>query len=232
MRTSDSIKAFSKAFVEAQAKMGNAKLNKENPHFRSKYADLLEIATVAKEALLSIGIGVFQSPGIYDSEAHVMPLTTRLIHGESGEWMEDTIGLPLDKATAQGAGSGITYERRYALASMCGLVADEDDDGNQAEKQSRQPNNAQRTTQKKASKSGPKEKAIAAIENWSACSKDKRVPAIESTLRLMTADRLVDFVWDGQNPLTDDEWKTVEAYVRGAIDDKIDFNDATQKETV
>lgn len=52
----------------------------------------------------------------------------------SGEWVEtDPLTLKADKATAQGAGSAITYGRRYALAAALGLASDEDDDGNGAE---------------------------------------------------------------------------------------------------
>lgn len=40
--------------------------------------------------------------------------------------------MPLAKADPQGAGSAITYARRYALVSMLGLNVDEDDDGNHA----------------------------------------------------------------------------------------------------
>jgi len=44
---------------------------------------------------------------------------------------------PVD--TAQGAGSAITYGRRYALAAALGLASDEDDDGNGAEGNDKKP---------------------------------------------------------------------------------------------
>ena len=55
---------------------------------------------------------------------------TRLLHS-SGQWMGDTITVPVGKPDAQGVGSALTYARRYALASFVG-VAPEDDDGNAA----------------------------------------------------------------------------------------------------
>jgi len=55
---------------------------------------------------------------------------TRLLHS-SGQWMGDTITVPVGKPDAQGVGSALTYARRYALASFAG-VAPEDDDGNGA----------------------------------------------------------------------------------------------------
>jgi hypothetical protein len=40
--------------------------------------------------------------------------------------------MPFLKADPQAVGSAITYARRYALAAIVGIVADDDDDGNQA----------------------------------------------------------------------------------------------------
>ncbi len=49
----------------------------------------------------------------------------------SGEWIEDTLAVPVGKADAQGMGSAATYGRRYALAAALG-IAQVDDDGNAA----------------------------------------------------------------------------------------------------
>lgn len=59
-------------------------------------------------------------------------LRTKLIHVASGESMEDTMPIVLDKDNSQGLGSALTYARRYALMSVLGLVADVDDDANAA----------------------------------------------------------------------------------------------------
>jgi hypothetical protein len=59
-----------------------------------------------------------------------MSLTTILAH-ESGEWISQEMSLPVSKVDAQGAGSAITYMRRYALAAVVGVVQ-ADDDGNAA----------------------------------------------------------------------------------------------------
>ena len=58
-------------------------------------------------------------------------VTTLLLHS-SGEWIKDTLSLRPAKDDAQGAGSAITYARRYSLASLVGVVADEDDDAEAA----------------------------------------------------------------------------------------------------
>jgi hypothetical protein len=51
---------------------------------------------------------------------------------ESGEFISSTLTLKPVKDDPQGRGSAITYARRYAYASILGLVSDADDDGNRA----------------------------------------------------------------------------------------------------
>jgi hypothetical protein len=74
------------------------------------------------------GLSVIQMPGNYFEGR--MWLVTRLCHS-SGEWIEQEMSVPVQKADAQGAGSALTYMRRYALAAFVGVVQ-ADDDGNAA----------------------------------------------------------------------------------------------------
>jgi hypothetical protein len=57
-------------------------------------------------------------------------LTTILMHGDSGEFLQGTYNLHAEKINPQGLGSAITYARRYALGAILGLNVDNDDDGN------------------------------------------------------------------------------------------------------
>jgi len=116
------------ALSKAQAEMKPAKFNKVNPHFKSKYADLSSIMESCKEALCNNKLSILQ---IIDYENSEMILKTRIAH-ESGEFIEAKFFLRTEKNTLQGLGSAITYARRYSLAAILGIVADEDDDGNQA----------------------------------------------------------------------------------------------------
>jgi hypothetical protein len=50
---------------------------------------------------------------------------------ESGEWISQEMSVPVSKVDPQGAGSALTYMRRYALAAVVGVVQ-ADDDGNAA----------------------------------------------------------------------------------------------------
>jgi hypothetical protein len=126
MKASDTISKFAPAFLEAQRAITFASKDATNPHFKNKYADLPSVVDAVKPALNGAGIAFIQSATPSDdSKLH---LTTRLIH-TSGEWIEDTLVMPLPKQDPQGYGSAMTYARRYALAAITGLYQD-DDDGN------------------------------------------------------------------------------------------------------
>jgi hypothetical protein len=53
---------------------------------------------------------------------------TMMLHS-TGEWISETLSLPIMKHDAQSIGSTCTYARRYSWAAICGL-AQEDDDAN------------------------------------------------------------------------------------------------------
>jgi hypothetical protein len=57
----------------------------------------------------------------------------------SGQFISAILKLKPVKEDPQGAGSAITYARRYAYAAILGLVSDEDDDGNSASMASGKP---------------------------------------------------------------------------------------------
>lgn len=126
MKTSEAIDQLATALAAAQAEMKNAKLNKINPHFKSKYADLAEIRDTVTPALSKHGIAVVNGTDATDGGLHVV---TRLIH-KSGQWIESRFPIAYDKP--QTMGSAITYGKRYNLAAVANIAADEDDDANAA----------------------------------------------------------------------------------------------------
>lgn len=116
------------ALAAAQMEMGKALKQSNNPHFRSKYADLGNVMDACLEPLNRHGIAVIQPTGESEFGRHVK---TVLIHGESGETLECVVPLIIAKNDMQGYGSAVTYARRYGLMAMAG-IAPEDDDGNAA----------------------------------------------------------------------------------------------------
>lgn len=127
MAKSEQIGKLAEALCKVQSQISGAKKTSVNPHFKSTYAGLTEVWDACREELAAFGLCVVQSNE--PSERGVL-LRTTLIH-TSGEWIDGLIDIPAIKQDAQGYGSAQTYARRYALASMVGVTA-EDDDGNAA----------------------------------------------------------------------------------------------------
>ena len=128
MEMSTDIKELATALSKAQAQVEGAAKDSANPHFKSKYADLASVWSACREALTKNGLSVAQFPG--EMIADRMTMTTMLMHS-SGQYLRETLSIPLSKVDAQGYGSATTYARRYALAAVVG-VCPEDDDGNAA----------------------------------------------------------------------------------------------------
>lgn len=126
---SSGLSNLTKALVKAQAELKNASLNKTNPHFKSRYADLAEIRDTVMPTLSKHGIALVQYTQIGSAGFY---LVTRLMH-ESGEVIESRFPLPENTDKPQQMGSAITYARRYMMAAICGITAEEDDDGNAAQ---------------------------------------------------------------------------------------------------
>lgn len=137
MNKSESIKNISSALQLFQVKVGKIKKNANNPFFKSTYASLSNILDSIGEPLAECGLSFSQLPEGDNG------LTSILIHSESGEFLESTYNMKPVKDDPQGRGSVITYQRRYALASILGLNIDEDDDGNMGTHGGKNPQEAE-----------------------------------------------------------------------------------------
>jgi hypothetical protein len=130
MITSEAINEIAAALSAAQAEIAPAPKDATNPHFKSKYADLASVWGACRAALAKHNLAVIQSPFYTDGR---VGLGTRIMH-KSGQWLQSEFSMKPTQDTPQGMGSCLTYLRRYALSAMVGVVADEDDDGNEASK--------------------------------------------------------------------------------------------------
>ena len=130
MEKSENINDLAAALAKAQATIKGACKDKNNPFYKSKYADLSNIWDACREALTNNQLSVVQAPE--QSEGGGIAVETMLMHS-SGQFIASRYVMPItdSKINAQTIGSAITYARRYALAAMVG-VAPEDDDGNAA----------------------------------------------------------------------------------------------------
>jgi hypothetical protein len=131
MIESPQINELAAALAKAQGEMRGAAKDSTNPHFHSQYADLASVWDACRGPLSRNGLSVVQCAGKIDGNNLLM--TTILLHS-SGQSITSELSLPVSKLDAQGVGSAITYARRYSLAAMVGIAAD-DDDGNAASEQ-------------------------------------------------------------------------------------------------
>jgi hypothetical protein len=129
MTRSDAINELAAALAKAQGEILAAKKDSENPHFRSKYADLGSVWDAIRAALTKHGLSVVQSPRLLTTSEKVwfLEVETAMFHS-SGQFLSDVLAVPLASPTAQGIGSAPTYARRYALAAFAGVAAAGDDD--------------------------------------------------------------------------------------------------------
>jgi hypothetical protein len=120
------VKAIAAAMVKVQANLKGARKTKENPHLKTKYADLASVWEACHEALTTNEIAVIQAPKL--RENGTLYCETKLLH-VSGEELTGEYLVRPTKEDPQGYGSAFTYARRYSLLGMIGIT-NEDDDGN------------------------------------------------------------------------------------------------------
>jgi ERF superfamily. len=129
MNKSVSIIELANALAKAQGEMPKVKMNAVNPFLKNKYADLGAVIETSKPILAKYGLSLAQFPV---SQEGRIGITSILMHG-GGQFIEETITLVPENAKGlsinQTAGVTISYLRRYAWASILGLYADEDVDG-------------------------------------------------------------------------------------------------------
>lgn len=129
------IKQIAKALNKAQEQMDSVTKGVENTFFHSKYADINAYIQTAKKPLAENGLSITQL--VSNSPTGAPRVTTMLLH-DSGEYITSCLSLTPTANTPQGMGSAITYARRYALAAILNMGA-EDDDANDASKQTKSP---------------------------------------------------------------------------------------------
>jgi len=131
MKHTESIANLAAALVAAQADIKAVAKTSTNPHYKSKYASLDTMVETVRPALAKHGLVVIQgaTAPITDSDGALagFDVETMLVH-KSGEWLSNSVIMPLTKSDAQGAGSAMTYGRRYGLSALLSLATDDDDD--------------------------------------------------------------------------------------------------------
>lgn len=128
MNRSESIKELATALCKAQAVIVGATKDKDNTAFKgAKYADLASCWDAVRKPLTDNGLTIMQFPRTTEIGVEVETMLTHT----SGEFVSETLTVPLSKRDAHGVGSAVTYGRRFGLCAVVG-VSPEDDDGNGA----------------------------------------------------------------------------------------------------
>ncbi len=125
---SEHIGALAAALAKAQGDIKSAVKDATNPFFKSSYADLPAVVKACKTALSENGIAYIQTTDFLEQD---LWLETILTHA-SGEWISGRYPVRPVKNDPQGMGSAMTYARRYSLAAMVGVVAENEDDDAEA----------------------------------------------------------------------------------------------------
>jgi len=134
MNSSESLDKLAQALTSAQAELEPVEYDSVNPYYKSKYASLGSLIARIREVLPKHGLSYMQLP---ISEGWTIGVDNILMH-ISGQWISQKYFIPLDTDTKnpiQESGKALTYARRYGLASMLGMYADEDIDANTSEQQ-------------------------------------------------------------------------------------------------
>lgn len=118
--------AMAAAFPEIEGALKDS----NNPHFKSKYADLSSVVDAIKPALVKNGLFFVQ---VNHEQQGGVCIETQVHHASGESFSFGKLFVPASKNDAQGYGSALTYARRYSLMTAFG-VCPEDDDGNAASK--------------------------------------------------------------------------------------------------
>lgn len=128
---SEDIRALIQALLIAMKDFSATGLNTKGHNYR--YAKLNDIYAAVENALRINNIKIIHyretivGTTIPDDRELII---TRLIHGPTCQYIQDSAFIISEKPGNQGRGSAATYMKRYAVLNLCGIAQEEgDDDG-------------------------------------------------------------------------------------------------------
>jgi hypothetical protein len=135
VKSSEQINEIASALAAFQGEIGTVAKDANNPFFRSRYASFAACRRAAGPALAKNGLAVVQS-SLTDLEKNEIGVRTLLLH-KSGQYFENECWAKQAKmkdgadaqCTPQNIGAVSSYLRRTEYCAIIGLVADDDDDG-------------------------------------------------------------------------------------------------------
>ncbi len=128
---SEQIDQLATALAKAQGEYTTAKMDKDYPFFKSKFADFESVVLATRPALTKHGLAVAQV--VYKESDGFHYLVSFLVHS-SGQWMKSKAQHNPQKSDIQSLSSYNTYLKRMCYSSLVGAITgdENDDDGNSA----------------------------------------------------------------------------------------------------
>jgi len=132
MKHSEQINEIATALAKAQGEMRTVTKDKRANagKYGYTYASFAAVVESIIGPLSRNGLSFAQT---FDQTDKSVTVTSRVLH-TSGQWIEGNCTIPVAGNNAQAVGSAITYGRRYGLCSLVGVVADDDDDAQEAQR--------------------------------------------------------------------------------------------------
>jgi hypothetical protein len=128
------LKNLNKSLGEAQVEFLPAEKNVKNEFVGYKYTPLVEIVAAVRPSLTKHHLTVSQFP-VVDLDRKTVTVYTRLVHWDSGEWMQNEIELPGELALGKGGtpvfnqqtiGGSQTYGQKYGYKAIVGIADSEE----------------------------------------------------------------------------------------------------------
>ena len=116
-------KEIATALSKAQGEFKPIAFNRENPYFKSGYADFDSIIRAVRPALAKYALSITQQTKISGDGATI--LSTKLRHA-SGEWFETRTRIVPAKNDVQSYASTLTYMKRYSAMALLNITTSED----------------------------------------------------------------------------------------------------------
>ncbi len=118
------------ALSKAQGHYPSIGADRENPYFKSNYADLDMILKAIRPALSSNGLSFVQDTRFTQDGSTI--LHSRIYHA-TGQWLETRARILPVKNTPQEYGSCLTYNKRYQAMALLGVTVAKDPTDDDAE---------------------------------------------------------------------------------------------------
>jgi hypothetical protein len=127
---SEQINELVAALAKAQGSYPSIGADRENPYFKSNYADLDMILKAIRSCLRDNNLSFVQDTRFTEDGSTI--LHSRLYHS-SGQWIETRARILPVKNTPQEYGSCLTYNKRYSAMALLGITVSSDPTDDDAE---------------------------------------------------------------------------------------------------